>query len=51
MADRAYGIWVSLGQGLGRDQENWFEADRQYQENWFEAERQLRQVQASRATG
>jgi hypothetical protein len=29
IAKRAYEIWLSLGQVLGRDQETWFEAERQ----------------------
>jgi hypothetical protein len=29
IAEKAYEIWLSLGQVIGRDQENWFEAERQ----------------------
>ena len=29
IAEKAYGIWFSLGQVLGRDQEIWFEAEQQ----------------------
>lgn len=29
IAEKAYEIWLSLGQGPGREQENWFEAERQ----------------------
>ena len=32
IAKKAYEIWLSLGQILGRDQENWFEAERQLQQ-------------------
>jgi hypothetical protein len=40
IAEKAYGIWQTAGQATGRDQEH-----------WFEAERQLRQVEAARAQG
>lgn len=29
IAEKAYAIWLSLGQVLGCDQQNWFEAERQ----------------------
>jgi hypothetical protein len=32
IAEKAYEIWLSLGQILGRDQEHWFEAERQLQQ-------------------
>jgi hypothetical protein len=32
IAEKAYEIWVSMGQVLGRDQEYWFEAERQLQQ-------------------
>jgi hypothetical protein len=29
IAEKAYELWLGLGQVLGRDQEHWFEAERQ----------------------
>ena len=29
IAEKAYEIWLSLGQVTGRDQQNWFEAEQQ----------------------
>ena len=40
IAEKAYELWLGLGQVLGHDQEH-----------WFEAERQLRRMQASRVAG
>jgi len=32
IAEKAYELWLGLGQVAGRDQENWFEAERQLQQ-------------------
>ncbi len=32
IAQKAYEIWISLGQEPGRDQKHWFEAERQLQQ-------------------